>query len=28
MVFGPRDEGELKFVLKLIDASYKFARGI
>ncbi len=28
MVFGPRDEGELKVVLKLIDASYKFARGI
>ncbi len=27
MVFGPRDEGELKVVLKLIDASYKFARG-
>lgn len=27
MVFGPRDEEELKVVLKLIDASYKFARG-
>ena len=28
MVFGPRDEGELEIVMKLIDASYRFARGI
>ena len=28
MVYGPRDEGELKVILGLIDASYKFARGI
>ncbi len=28
MVYGPRDEGELDVVLRLIDASYKFARGV
>ena len=28
MIFGPRDEGELEVILKLIDASYRFARGI
>ena len=28
MVYGPRDEGELDVVLRLIDASYRFARGI
>ncbi len=28
MVFGPRDEGEVEVVLRLIDASYRFARGI
>jgi hypothetical protein len=28
MVFGPRDEGELEVILGLIDASYKFARGL
>ena len=28
MVFGPRDPGELDVVLSLIDASYRFARGI
>ena len=27
MVFGPRDESELEIILKLIGASYKFARG-
>ncbi len=28
MVFGPRDAGEIEVILKLIDTSYKFARGI
>ena len=28
MIFGPRDEAELEVILKLIDASYRFARGI
>ncbi len=28
MVFGPRDEGELDEILRIIDASYKFARGL
>lgn len=28
MVYGPRDEGELDVIQTLIDASYKFARGI
>ncbi len=28
MVFGPRDQGELEVILGLIDASYKFARGL
>ncbi len=28
MVFGPRDEAELNVVLQLVDASYKFARGV
>ena len=28
MVFGPRDDGELDEILRIIDASYKFARGL
>ena len=28
MVFGPRDEAGLDVVMRIIDASYKFARGI
>lgn len=28
MVFGPRDQGELDHVLKILDASYRFARGL
>ena len=28
MVFGPRDAGELDVILGLIDASYRFARGV
>ncbi len=28
MVFGPRDDAELDIVLGLIDASYRYARGI
>ena len=28
MVFGPRDEEELDVILRLIDTSYQFARGI
>ena len=28
MVFGPRDEMDIEVILKLINASYKFARGI
>ena len=28
LVFGPRDQKELDVILGLIDASYKFARGI
>ena len=28
MVFGPRDDEELDIVLGLIDASYRYARGI
>lgn len=28
MVFGPRNENELQLILKLINESYRFARGI
>ena len=28
LVFGPRNEGDLDVILRIIDASYKFARGI
>ena len=28
MVFGPRDQSELDVVMKLIDHSYRFARGV